>query len=898
MRESVRLGELVRTVPVVTVTGAGGVGKTSLAARVVDELAPDVSDGVRWCDLAGTEPGPSVALAIADALGGRGMPSEDIADDLPGLVAGRELLVVLDNCEHVAADVAAVVTRIAVGDVRVLVTSRESLGLPAEHVFALEPLGLPTDDSLAAVRAADAARLFGERAGAVRTGFALHEGNAADVARLCRRLDGLPLALELAAAWARSLSPREIADRLDERLLLLARRKSHAAHRHQSLRATVDSSYELLTVPERTLFERLGVFSSAVTAGEVEAICSGDPITEDHALDLLDQLVDRSMITVRERRATTRYGMLETLRAYARTRLAERGGLEPLRDRHADQYTAVADGLRLETLVDGRRAASLDFSQTDEHLAAIRWCLDHDAGPERALRLLAPLWVIVHSHAAAEVTSLAERALERSDSGEPLAIAARGVAATGHFVLGRPERARARAYEALAAESDAIPALIGRRALAFVQFTDPDAEDTDRRFSELADLAEQQSALWVALEATALRALVLASLGEPDRAAALAAHARTRAERWGAPQLVSWITVVLGMVQLGWQSADQARASFELGLDLARGLDSPLLVPLAVGHGLRHLGVVNALSGDHPTAAELLRQALRHFRARGDRAQEWEVLRSVAVAAAAAGRRDVAERLLDGADAAAGARPLAPLERTLLERVLPARASGAPESLEALTQLALDTLATWHDAAPVAPASASAPQAAGVFRRDGPLWELAFAGTSVRMPALKGLSDVATLLAHPGREIHCLELAADGHTPRSDALQAATDGPQGDLGELVDAHARDAYRARAEELTSEIDDAKRAHDPVRAERAQAELAAIADQLQAAYGLDGRARRTGDPAERARTAVTARIRSAVRKLDQQHPPLARHLRNAVSTGTWCAYRPESTVRWDL
>jgi hypothetical protein len=366
------------------------------------------------------------------------------------------------------------------------------------------------------------------------------------------------------------------------------------------------------------------------------------------------------------------------------------------------------------------------------------------------------------------------------------------------------------------------------------------------------------------------------------------------AERWGAPQLVVWITMVLGMVQLGWQSADQARASFERGLALADGLDSPLLVPLAVGLGRRHLGVVNALSGDHAAAAELLRQSLRHFRARGDRAQEWEVLRSVAIAAAAAGRRDVAERLLDGADAAAGARPLAPLERTLLARVLPARDSRPPESLEELTRLALDTLATWPDPAPVAPA----PQAAGVFRRDGPLWELAFAGTSVRMPALKGLSDIATLLAHPGREIHCLDLAADGGAPRGDALHEATDGTQGDLGELVDAHARDAYRARAEELAGEIDNAKRAHDPVRAERAHDELAAIADQLQAAYGLDGRIRRTGDPAERARTAVTARIRSTVRKLDQQHPPLARHLRNAVSTGTWCAYRPESAVHWDL
>ena len=250
------------------------------------------------------------------------MAREDAETELTALVLGRKLLVVLDNCEHVTASAAAVAAPDR-GRRPARACSRRAAsrsGSPEEHVLALEPLGLPDGDDLDAVRAAEATRLFAERAAAVRTGFELGDDNAADVARLCRRLDGLPLAVELAAARARSLSPREIADRLDERFVLLARRKSQVADRHRSLRAAVDWSYELLTEPEQRLFARLGVFSASVGVAEVEAVCAcGD------VLDVLDQLVDRSLVTAREVGGATRYGMLETLREYARERLAERG---------------------------------------------------------------------------------------------------------------------------------------------------------------------------------------------------------------------------------------------------------------------------------------------------------------------------------------------------------------------------------------------------------------------------------------------------------------------------------------------------------------------------------------------------------------------------------------------
>ena len=187
----------------------------------------------------------------------------------------------------------------------------------------------------------------------------------------------------------------------------------------------------------------------------------------------------------------------------------------------------------------------------------------------------------------------------------------------------------------------------------------------------------------------------------------------------------------------------------------------------------------------------------------------------------------------------------------------------------------------------------------GIFRARGSFWELGFGGTVVHLPELKGLVDIAALLANPGKEIHSLDLSGGPASGlRDDSMAAALDGVEGDLGDVIDARARAAYRERTDELLAEIEEGRLARDPTRAERAQVELAAIREQLEAAYGLGGRVRRSGDPAERARSAVTARIRSAFRRLDSAHPALARHLRNAIRTGTWCVYAPETPTAWQL
>ncbi|MEX2196763.1 MAG: AAA family ATPase [Thermoleophilaceae bacterium] len=887
-RESARLAELVRAAPVVTLTGPGGVGKTTLARDAAESLAPELADGVKWVDLTVLEPGGDVALAAAAALGARDVTREDAAERLAELLADRELLLVLDNCEHVTEAAAEIAALAASAAARVLATSRETLGAPGEHVLLLEPLGLPGDDTLRGVTGSHAARLFAARAAAVRDGFRLDDHNAADVARLCRGVDGLPLALELAAARSRSMSPGEIADRLEERFSLLTRRKGTADRRHASLRAAVDWSYGLLSEGERLLFDRMGVFSSGAGAVAVEEICGAAPIGDGEVLDLLDALVDRSLVTTRDAPGRTLYGMLETLRGYARERLSERGELEPLREHHADRCADWADRMTVTTSLswswDGIGFSSL--SEFGEPMAALRWCLANDGAPDRALRLLRPLWVVVHSVAAAEVTELAEQALARWDcAAHPLGASALGVAATGHFVLGRPDLARERALAAIELEEDGAPALIARRALALEAYHfDPDVEAAARLLTECSELAQAQGATYVALEMSVLRAQALAAIGESEAGTELAAAILARAEEAGSPHMCGWTGYILGTILLHSGDTAGARARFEKSLATARSVD----FPLTIGVSLRQLGVVAALEGEHDRAVELIGAALDHFRRAGDRAQMWDALRSAAVALAAQGQRDVAARLLAAADGAPGARAVPPLERGLVDGARSGAVTDGERAgtLDSLAALAVERLAAGADQAP--PDAAPAPGAGAVFRRDGDLWTLAYRDATVRLPHLKGLTDIAALLAAPGREVHCLELAGEaGPAPTG-----------GDLGEVMDARARDEYRARIEELRSEIEDARRAHDPVRAERAQNELGAIAAALESAYGLGGRVRRTGDPAERARTAVAWRIRNAVRKIEAEHPALARHLRNAVRTGTWCAYEPETPMDWEL
>ncbi|NRQ37595.1 AfsR/SARP family transcriptional regulator [Nonomuraea sp. NN258] len=366
----------------VTLIGPGGAGKTRLAV----ETASARPDEVAFVELGGLDDGVQVPQAVLAALGLREGLLQDSrpADPVARLVAalsGRSLLLVLDNCEHLVEAAAALAHRLlgSCPRLRVLATSREALGITGERLFPVTPLTLPEDGRPPLTGAA--VRLFAERAAAVRPGFAVGPGNAADVLRICRALDGLPLAIELAAARLRALPVPEVAARLDDAFALLSRGSRTAEPRHRTLRAIVEWSWDLLDPDEQRLARRLSVFSGGATLAAVERVC-GVP----DAVDVLSGLADKSLIEV----AGDRYRMLRTIHAFCAERLAEAGEAESLRRAHAEHVldllrAAAPHLLRAEQL---GWLAGLD-AEHGNLLAAVRWAAESD--PALGLRLLADL---------------------------------------------------------------------------------------------------------------------------------------------------------------------------------------------------------------------------------------------------------------------------------------------------------------------------------------------------------------------------------------------------------------------------------------------------------------------------------------------------------------------------
>ncbi|WP_328853571.1 winged helix-turn-helix domain-containing protein [Micromonospora globbae] len=338
----------------VTLTGAGGVGKTRLALETARRLGDDFPDGVWLVELAGVARGPEPPLAERigavlqirdDTTGGPPVP---LADRLAAALAGRRLLLVLDNCEHVvdaAAELSAHLLSVA-PHLRILATSREPLGLSGEVVWEVPPLEVP--DPTAAtdpgrLGAFGAVRLFVARASAASRGFTLDGGNAAAVALLCRRLDGIPLALELAATRVRALGVQGLVDRLDDRFRLLATGHRGAPPRQRTLTAMIDWSWQLLDDGERTVLRRLAVHVDGYTLAAAEAVCADRELAGEDVFEVLARLVDRSLVRLDDRVDPPRYRLLESVAAYCADRLAEAGETDLVRERHVRWYTEFAE---------------------------------------------------------------------------------------------------------------------------------------------------------------------------------------------------------------------------------------------------------------------------------------------------------------------------------------------------------------------------------------------------------------------------------------------------------------------------------------------------------------------------------------------------------------------------
>src|SRR5579862_7397475 len=347
-QEIVQLKELVPAHRLVTLTGAGGAGKTRLAIEVASRLIDAFADGVWLVEFGALSDPRLVPQAVAQALGVKEQPTRAVIETLSDYLASKKLLLVLDNAEHLLEGcvhfVALILRRSA--DVAMLVTSRERLAMAGELTYRVPSLTVPgPGDNFApgALLAYEGVRLFVERARLLRPDFRVTSENAASLASICFRLDGMPLAIELAAPRLRSMSVEELNQRLDQRFALLTDGSRTALPRHRTLQSMIDWSYDLLREPEKLFLQRLSVFAGGWILAAAEEVCADEGIEHRDGLDLLTSLADKSLVVPEQNGAQTRYRLLETVRQYARDRLEDSGRSAAVRARHRDYYLALAE---------------------------------------------------------------------------------------------------------------------------------------------------------------------------------------------------------------------------------------------------------------------------------------------------------------------------------------------------------------------------------------------------------------------------------------------------------------------------------------------------------------------------------------------------------------------------
>jgi predicted ATPase/DNA-binding CsgD family transcriptional regulator len=652
----------------VTLVGTGGAGKTRLAIEVAGRVADRFPDGVWLVDLAPLADPALVPRALAGALSVHEQPDRELLEGVVEHLRERTLLLLLDNCEHLADACAGAAEALLRGcpAVRVLATSREALDVPGEAAWPVPPLSAPEEAATPALdRLAryEAVRLFVERAAAAQPGFALSASNAGAVAEICRRLDGLPLAIELAAARTRALSPTEVLARLGDAFALLAPGRRALAGRHRTLRGVIDWSHELLPDRERVLFRRLAVFAGGWTLAAAEAVCAfddgaaGAQLRPGEILDLLTRLVDRSLVVAGGAADVSRYRFLETLRQYAWERLGAADEAAVLRARHAEHVLRLVESAETG-LTSHDHAGWLDRleAEHDNVRAALRWSAE-SGQLGLGLRMAWVLWRFwwVRGYLGEGRARLGELLTLGQVAGRTRE-RARATVAAGQLALwqGDYEAARRLLREGLALAR--APGAAGRddRAAAYaLTFLSREARDRGDGASARA-LGAEAVGLFRRLDDPWGLALALHFAGlatEPvDLAAAAALFEESAALFTGLGSRWDRAMPLRGLGMVAYRRGDHAlaRARFEQSAGLFRERGDAWSTAML----LHELGYTALRGGDPVGAAERFRESLDDWRRVGNRRGGALCLTGLAAVASSVGRQHEAARLFGAAEAA------------------------------------------------------------------------------------------------------------------------------------------------------------------------------------------------------------------------------------------------------
>jgi predicted ATPase/DNA-binding SARP family transcriptional activator len=577
------IAKLLSSSRLLTLTGPGGVGKTRLAIQTAHDFLRKFNDGVFWVGLAGLSDENLIPQEIAQSLNVREVSQEPLIETLKRHLKSKDLLLILDNCEHLIRTCAQHAEQLLATcpNLKILATSIESLGLFNENTWQVPSLPLPEmQESLSFKDLKEFAsiELFEERAGNAKSGFTLDDRNAASVAQICHRLDGIPLAIELAAARIKVLSVDEIAARLDDRFSLLTAGSRTAIPRHQTLRATIDWSYDLLTKPERSLLRRLSVFSGGFTLEAAEAVCS-QGMKQSDILDLLGRLVDKSLVIVEadSEVSGTRYRLLETIRQYALEKLVETGETSLIRDRHLDFYLSLAE--KSEPHIFGHESV-LWINRLDKELDNIRAAMEWSTNSGKAVAALRIAGSFVyfyfwypHGNLLSELQHRIQLALSRPEGMERTLVRAKAL-----------------------------------NALGFMNWADTYPTDRRPELEEALSIGRELGDQWNTAAAVLYLGLLDSMQGNYVEARSLLEQSLEISRTMG-PEgrvVLSWTLTFLGDVALNQNESKEARSFFEETVAILREIGDKNFL----AYSLRRLGLLAWREKDFGRAIALCQESL------------------------------------------------------------------------------------------------------------------------------------------------------------------------------------------------------------------------------------------------------------------------------------------------